>query len=100
MAASTSVTWCRTARGHEVEGPGVDRAGHDIGLEVVEVRRGGVLVDEGQVDVDGDGLPGRAHQLGQPRRDGAVAEPDLQRARPRADAERLDVTAVHRVEQA
>ena len=71
-------------RGHQVEGAGVDRAGHDVGLEVVEVGRRGVLVHEGQVDVDGDGLPGRDRPARPARR-----RPSRFRSRPRGCAHRV-----------
>ena len=83
--------------GDEVEGARVDRPGDDVGLSQLEVRR--PHVHERQVEVDGDGSPARADLFGEPRRDGAVAAPDLERPRSIGHPERLEVAAVHRVEQ-
>jgi hypothetical protein len=86
------------AGGDEVERAGVDGPRDDVALDIVEVGRGGRLVDEGQVDVDRYCLPGRPDELGQPFRHRAVAEADLERPCAGADPERFDVAPVHRVE--
>ena len=97
MAVWASATWCSTARAVTSSKLRLDRPGEDVALTYVEVRR--TRIDERQVEIQRHGLPIRGRSLGEPGGHGAVAAPDLQRPRPGSDAKRLDVAAVHRIEQ-
>ena len=84
-------------RGHEIEVAGRDRSGDDVALSQLEPRR--PRVDERQVEIEGDRTAAGADALGEPGGDRAVAAADLERPSARTHSERLDVAAVHRVEQ-
>jgi hypothetical protein len=86
------------ARGHEIEIAGIHRALDDVALPQLEARRR--RLDEREIEIEGDCLAARLDPLGEPGGDRAVAATNLERPGARADAERLDVAAVHRVEQA
>ena len=84
-------------RGHEIEVAGIYRAGHDVALSQLEIRRS--RLNQRQVEIDGDRLAVGADALREPGGDRAVAAANLERPSARTHAERLDVPAVHRVEQ-
>jgi hypothetical protein len=84
-------------RGHEIEAARIDRAGNDVALSQLEPRR--THIHKRQIEIDRDRPAAGADALGEPGGDRAVAAADLERPIARTHAERVDVPAVHRIEQ-